>query len=467
IRKKVNIVKQREMETVQLVRYSKSYVFFKRILDIVLSTVLLLLLSPVLLLVSLLLYMDDGSPVIFKQTRIGLGEKPFVLLKFRTMPWVAPFLNDEKEDSKKHWIHGVPDDFVFKSSCPSETTKLGEFLRKYSVDELPQLINVVKGDMSLVGPRPEVSNITDYYNVEQKKRLLVKPGLTGYAQVHGRSGLTHGEKISSDLYYVESRSLKLDIRILLLTVKHVFKAENTFYIQDFLYIIGKRIKLVIIIPIACAIAGFLISVYLISPVYQAQVDLLVNQTYTEETDTSTTTDVEMNLRLIETYQFIISSSKIRGIVYEELDGKYSLDDLKKNLVVETSPDSQIINLHAKADTPGDASKLVNTFALASQEEIADLMEMENVRILSEAKPDNFQNPVRPNPILNTGVSFLAGLVFVFNFIAISDYLNTKIRSRQDVERYLRAPLLGTIGMFESNKQKEISLTNIGYLVSKV
>src|SRR5699024_2024115 len=195
-------------------------------------------------------------------------------------------------------------------------------------DELPQLINVVKGDMSLVGPRPEVSNITDYYNVEQKKRLLVKPGLTGYAQVHGRSGLTHGEKISSDLYYVESRSLKLDIRILLLTVKHVFKAENSFYsvgrlkyrvammkntfnIQYFLYIIGKRIKLVIIIPIACAIAGFLISVYLISPVYQAQVDLLVNQTYTEETDTSTTTDVEMNLRLIETYQFIISSSKIR------------------------------------------------------------------------------------------------------------------------------------------------------------
>src|SRR5699024_1354265 len=243
--------------------------------------------------------------------------------------------------------------------------------------------------------------------------------------------------------------------------------KNTFNIQDFLYIIGKRIKLVIIIPIACAIAGFLISVYLISPVYQAQVDLLVNQTYTEETDTSTTTDVEMNLRLIETYQFIISSSKIRGIVYEELDGKYSLDDLKKNLVVETSPDSQIINLHAKADTPGDASKLVNTFAVASQEEIADLMEMENVRILSEAKPDNFQNPVRPNPILNTGVSFLAGLVFVFNFIAISDYLKTKICSRQDVERYLRAPLLGTIGMFESNKQKEISLTNIGYLVSKV
>src|SRR5699024_4851788 len=168
------------------------------------------------------------SPVIFKQTRIGLGEKPFVLLKFRTMPWVAPFSNDEKEDSKKHWIHGVPDDFVFKSSCPSVTTKLGEFLRKYSVDELTQLLNVVKGEMSLIGPRPEVPKMTDYYNVEHKERLLVKPGLTGYAQVHGRSGLTHGENISSDLYYVESRSLKLYIRILLLTVKHVFKAENSF-----------------------------------------------------------------------------------------------------------------------------------------------------------------------------------------------------------------------------------------------
>src|SRR5699024_4614176 len=187
----------------------------------------------------------------------------------------------------------------------------------------------------------------------------------------------------------------------------------------------------------------------------------------EETDTSTTTDVEMNLRLIETYQFIISSSKIRGIVYEELDGKYSLDDLKKNLVVETSSDSQIIYLLAKADTPGDASKLVNTFALASQEEIADLMEMENVRILSEAKPDNFQNPVRPNPILNTGVSFLAGLVFVFNFIAITSYLIMQIRSRRDVRSYLTAHMLGNIGKLEGNKQKKICLTNICYLLSNV
>src|SRR5699024_7141871 len=152
--------------------------------------------------------------------------------------------------------------------------------------------------------------------------------------------------------------------------ERVAPMKNTFNIQDFLYIIGKRIKLVIIIPIACAIAGFLISVYLISPVYQAQVDLLVNQTYTEETDTSTTTDVEINLRLIKTYKFNKRSSKIREIVYDELDKKYSLEDLKKNLVVATSPYSQIINLHAKADTPGDASKLVNTFALASQEEIA-------------------------------------------------------------------------------------------------
>ncbi|HLQ96199.1 MAG TPA: polysaccharide biosynthesis tyrosine autokinase [Pseudogracilibacillus sp.] len=243
--------------------------------------------------------------------------------------------------------------------------------------------------------------------------------------------------------------------------------NNTFNVQDFLNIAVKRIKLVLIIPIACAIVGFLISSYLINPVYESQVDLLVNQTQTEDEKVTGTTDVEMNLRLIETYQFIIKSSKIRELVYEQFNHQYTLEELKDNLSVETSPDSQIITLHARASNPEDASKLVNTFAHTSQEEITDLMKMDNVRILTEAKTANFQKPVWPNPFLNTGISFLVGLFFVFNYIALSDFLNTKIHSRQDVERYLEAPLLGTIGMFNSNKQKEISLSNISYLVSKV
>lgn len=245
--------------------------------------------------------------------------------------------------------------------------------------------------------------------------------------------------------------------------------NNSFTIQDLLYIVMKRLKLVIIIPIVCAIAGFLITVYMINQVYEAQVDLLVNQTQTEnaDVDASSTTDVEMNLRLIETYQFIISSSKIRELVYEQLEGKYTIDELKNHFTVETSPDSQIITLYASADTPEAASEMVNAFANTSQEEITDLMKMDNVRILTKANPENFKNPVRPDPVLNTGISFLVGLLFVFLYIALSAFFNTKIHSRQDVERYLEAPLLGTIGMFMSNKQKEISLSNISYLVSKV
>lgn len=243
--------------------------------------------------------------------------------------------------------------------------------------------------------------------------------------------------------------------------------NNTFTIQDLLYIVMKRIKLLLIIPIVFAIAGFLISMYGVNPVYKAQADLLVNQTQTEDTELPATTDVEMNLRLIETYQFIIGSSKVRELVYEELDQQYSLNQLKNNITVETNPDSQIITLFASADSPETASELVNVFADISRDEIVDLMKIDNVRILSEAKSYNFQDPISPIPTLYTAVSFSIGLIFVLIYISLSAFFNTKIHSRQDVERYLEAPLLGTIGMFTSNKQKEISLSNISYLVSKV
>lgn len=214
------------MGVLETVSYPKYYLFVKRSLDILLSSILLVLLSPVLLLVGFLLYMDDDFPVIFKQTRVGMKGKKFILKKFRTMPKETQ--STIRESSKNYWTNGVPDNFVFKSSSPAEVSKLGTFLRKYSLDELPQLINILKGEMSLVGPRPEISEITDYYNVKQRQRLLVKPGLTGYAQVNGRSGLTHGEKIQCDLYYVKHMSLKLDIQIILQTAKHMIKPENSF-----------------------------------------------------------------------------------------------------------------------------------------------------------------------------------------------------------------------------------------------
>lgn len=221
-------MKQPNVEMLEEVTYPKHYLFAKRMLDIILSGTLLVLLSPLLLLVSCLLYIDAGFPVIFEQTRVGTRGKPFILKKFRTMPQVKPTSSKERKEYRKNWIDGVPDNFVFKSSSPVEVSKLGTFLRKYSLDELPQLINILKGEMSLVGPRPEISEITDYYNMKQRQRLLVKPGLTGYAQVNGRSGLTHGEKIQCDLYYVKHMSLMLDVRIIFQTVKHVIKPENSF-----------------------------------------------------------------------------------------------------------------------------------------------------------------------------------------------------------------------------------------------
>lgn len=122
----------------------------------------------------------------------------------------------------------MPDDFQFKGGTDSAVTPIGKILRKYSLDELPQLFNVLHGTMSLVGPRPEIPQITEFYDESQAKRLLVKPGLTGYAQVNGRSEINHGQKIKLDRYYVENCSLWLDIRIIFATILYVLKGKGAF-----------------------------------------------------------------------------------------------------------------------------------------------------------------------------------------------------------------------------------------------
>lgn len=241
---------------------------------------------------------------------------------------------------------------------------------------------------------------------------------------------------------------------------------NTINIQDLIYIVMKRIKLLIIVPLLCAGAGLLITIYAVDNVYEAHVDLLVNQTSAEDTDLPASTDVEMNLRLIETYQYIIGSSKIRELVGDELDHQYSLEHLKQQLTVASSPDSQIITLSARAGDAKSASKIVNAFAEISQEEITDLMQMENIRILSKAKAANFSKPVSPKPVLFTIISFLIGVLFVLIYIALSAFFNTKIHSRHDVERYLNVPLLGTVGMFAGFKKKNICSSDMIQQVSR-
>lgn len=181
--------------------------FFKRILDLFFSLIGFLILLPLFLTVTLILFfVNDGKPF-FLQPRPGKNEKIFNILKFKTM-------NDRKDTEGKL----LPD--------PVRTTKTGKFVRKYSLDEIPQLINVIKGDMSLIGPRPLLVSYLQLYNEEQAQRHKVKPGITGWAQVNGRSALTWDQKFAYDLWYVQNLSFKTDLLILSKTLSKIFKGDG-------------------------------------------------------------------------------------------------------------------------------------------------------------------------------------------------------------------------------------------------
>ncbi len=174
----------------------------KRLFDIIASLAGLVLLSPVLLVVALLVRVKLGAPVLFKQQRPGLHGQPFIMYKFRTMRATVDAGGQPLPDSQR-------------------ITPLGRVLRATSLDELPELWNVLKGDMSLVGPRPLRMEYLQYYSQEQNKRHDVRPGITGWAQVNGRNVISWEEKFALDVWYVSNQTFLLDIKILFLTVKMV------------------------------------------------------------------------------------------------------------------------------------------------------------------------------------------------------------------------------------------------------
>ncbi|HDR3888946.1 TPA: sugar transferase [Bacillus cereus] len=179
----------------------------KRLFDLFVSLSLLVFLLPPIIIVAVLVRIKLGSPIIFKQQRPGLHGVPFFLYKFRTM-------TDEKDSEG----NVLPDDVRF--------TRFGGVLRKYSLDELPQLFNVIKGDLSLVGPRPLLMEYLELYTEEQAKRHNVRPGITGWAQVNGRNAISWEEKFDFDVWYAKKRTFWFDMKILLLTAKKVFKSEG-------------------------------------------------------------------------------------------------------------------------------------------------------------------------------------------------------------------------------------------------
>jgi lipopolysaccharide/colanic/teichoic acid biosynthesis glycosyltransferase len=179
----------------------------KRIFDFTASLCGLILLSPILIVVALLIRLNLGSPIFFTQDRVGKNNKVFKMIKFRSM----------KDGVDKNG-NLLPDEM--------RLTKFGKILRSTSLDELPELINVLKGDMSLIGPRPLLVDYLPLYNENQIKRHNVLPGLTGWAQINGRNSLSWNEKFNLDIWYVDNWSLTLDIKILFLTIYKVFKREG-------------------------------------------------------------------------------------------------------------------------------------------------------------------------------------------------------------------------------------------------
>ena len=195
----------------------------KRLLDLLVAAVLLVIISPLWLFIVLWIRMDSSGSAIFTQTRVGRGDKPYTIYKFRTMISNA----DDLMKSKLENVTNL-ENFVFQEKDDPRVTRSGKFLRKTSLDELPQLLNIFRGNMSLVGPRPEVPDIVKHYTPEQRQRLNVLPGVTGLAQVNGRSELTMGETLAYDVDYVRRWSFWLDLLILWKTFSVVFSGKGAY-----------------------------------------------------------------------------------------------------------------------------------------------------------------------------------------------------------------------------------------------
>ena len=197
------------------------YNLIKRIFDVILSVIALVLLSPVFLITMIIIKLDSKGKVIFGHERIGKGTKSFKIYKFRTMYENSSeiFESFSEEQKREFYIN-------FKLDNDPRITRVGSFLRKTSIDELPQLINIIKGDMSIVGPRPIISKEIEKYGDCFETVFSVVPGLTGYWQANGRSDTTYDERVEMDMYYVKNRTLLLDIKIIIKTFISVLKKEG-------------------------------------------------------------------------------------------------------------------------------------------------------------------------------------------------------------------------------------------------
>ena len=193
------------------------YHLVKRMIDVVLSLFGLVLISPFVVIIAILIKIDSKGPVFFKHHRIGKNGKPFSMYKFRTMKDGAEaMINDFTPEQLEEWSEN------FKLKDDPRITRIGKFLRKTSLDELPQLINILRGDMSIVGPRPIIEVELEEYGIDKDEFLSIRPGLTGWWASNGRSEISYPERCSYELYYVRNESFWLDVKVMFLSVFSVF-----------------------------------------------------------------------------------------------------------------------------------------------------------------------------------------------------------------------------------------------------
>ncbi len=201
----------------------KSVILFKKFLDIVASLILLLLLSPVFIITAICIYIEDPGPVFYIAPRVGKDGKHFGFIKFRSMVMNADKIKDEllEQNESKGGV-------IFKMKRDPRVTRTGRFIRRFSIDELPQLFNVLKADMSLVGPRPPLPREVAEYTLLDRKRLHVMPGITCLWQVKGRSDIPFDEQVQLDMQYIKSSSFWKDVKILLMTIPAVISGKGAY-----------------------------------------------------------------------------------------------------------------------------------------------------------------------------------------------------------------------------------------------
>lgn len=215
-------IAQRQQHTVNILVSSPGSDAAKRMLDLVLASASLVLLAPVFVFTACLIKLNDGGPIFFRQKRIGRDRVPFYCYKFRSMVTNAEALRVQLAAENVHGESGI----TFKVKRDPRITPIGRFIRKTSIDELPQLFNVIRGEMSLVGPRPPLPSEVERYNEQQLQRLTVLPGLTCLWQVSGRAELPFEDQVRLDLEYIARRSMMLDLTLLLKTIPAVVSGRG-------------------------------------------------------------------------------------------------------------------------------------------------------------------------------------------------------------------------------------------------